>query len=41
MRQDKSIPPVRIARKGDDEAMDPDILTDVLRHAGKRRPSTV
>lgn len=41
MRQDKSIQPVRIARKGNDEAMDPYILTDVLRHAGKRRPNTV
>lgn len=41
MRQDKSIPPVRITRKGNDEAMDPYIITDVLRHAGKRRPNTV
>ena len=41
MRQDTAIPPVRITRKGNDEAMDPYILTDVLRHAGKRRPNTV
>ena len=41
MRQNTAIPPVRVTRKGNDEAMDPYIIADVLRHAGKRRQNTV